>query len=105
MSGGRFQRLTEIDRAPVAFRLDGHSAEGLEGDTVLTAVLVNALRLRLSEFGGEARAGFCLMGACQDCWIWTEQGQRLRACSTPIEAGMDLHTKPVGEDPWPNRTS
>ena len=29
--------------------------------------------LRAAEFGPEARAGFCLMGACQDCWVWQER--------------------------------
>jgi len=32
------------------------------------------------------------MGACQDCWIATEQGERLRACSTFIAPGMALVT-------------
>jgi hypothetical protein len=41
---------------------------------------------------GEPRAGFCMMGACQDCWIATEQGERLRACSTFIAPGMALVT-------------
>lgn len=33
-----------------------------------------------------------MMGACQDCWIATEQGERLRACSTFIAPGMALVT-------------
>ncbi len=51
-------------------------------------------RVRDSEFGDGPRAGFCLMGACQDCWVWTPAGERLRACSTPAEAGMDVLTRP-----------
>jgi predicted molibdopterin-dependent oxidoreductase YjgC len=38
------------------------------------------------------RAGFCMMGACQDCWIATAEGERLRACSTFIAPGMALVT-------------
>ena len=30
------------------------------------------------------------MGACQDCWMATEGGERLRACSRLIEDGMRL---------------
>ena len=87
-----FQRLAEVHRAPVAFTLDGRAVSALAGDTVLTAVLCQGAPLRRSEFSGEPRAGFCLMGACQDCWVTTESGQRLRACGTFIEEGMRLVT-------------
>jgi predicted molibdopterin-dependent oxidoreductase YjgC len=33
-----------------------------------------------------------MMGACQDCWVQTDSGERLRACSTFISAGMALRT-------------
>jgi hypothetical protein len=84
------KRLAEAQRAPVLFMLDGRLVSALAGDTVLTAVLTQGEPLRRSEFSGEPRAGFCLMGACQDCWIATESGERLRACSTFIEPGMRL---------------
>jgi predicted molibdopterin-dependent oxidoreductase YjgC len=100
MSGpGRIQRLAEKDRPAVRFHLDGKPVSALAGDTVLTAILMHAPRLRSSEFGPEARAGFCLMGACQDCWIWQENGPRLRACSTPIAEGMRLLT--AAPEVWP----
>jgi predicted molibdopterin-dependent oxidoreductase YjgC len=83
-------RLAETDRASVAFTLDGEPATALEGDTVLTAVLAQHDRLRRNEFSHAPRAGFCLMGACQDCWIATADGERLRACATFIAPGMAL---------------
>ncbi|WP_448205829.1 (2Fe-2S)-binding protein [Azospirillum sp. sgz302134] len=83
-------RIAERSRRTVPFFLDGRPCEALEGDTVLTAMLINGDRLRASEFSGQPRAGFCLMGACQDCWVRTEDGRRLRACSTFIEDGMRL---------------
>lgn len=88
-------RLAETHRTQVDFTLDGQPAQALAGDTVLTAVLTLASRLRQSEFSGAPRAGFCMMGACQDCWIQTREGQRLRACSTLIEADMHLLTTPA----------
>lgn len=99
MAAGRLVRLAEIDRAPLRFFLDGRECRALAGDTVLSAVLSVAPALRRSEFGPEARAGFCLMGACQDCWIWQEEGPRLRACSTPLIEGMRLLSDAPGE--WP----
>ncbi|MCA1324453.1 (2Fe-2S)-binding protein [Herbaspirillum sp. alder98] len=90
MSRAQLIRVAETHRAPVRFSLDGESATALEGDTVLTAVLACSGQLRRNEFSDQPRAGFCMMGACQDCWIVTADGERLRACSTPIRAGMQL---------------
>jgi predicted molibdopterin-dependent oxidoreductase YjgC len=93
-----FHRLAETARPRIAFVLDGQPATALEGDTLLTAILTNAGALRVSEFGDGPRAGFCLMGACQDCWVWTEDGTRLRACGTPVSAGLRIVTQGA---PWP----
>ena len=94
------QRVAESGRKPVGFVLNGQPLTALAGDTVLTAVLTHSARLRFSEFSGEPRAGFCLMGACQDCWVWSEQGERLRACSTPVQPGMAILTQPPARL-WP----
>jgi predicted molibdopterin-dependent oxidoreductase YjgC len=85
-------RVAEADREAVAFTLDGAPASALLGDTVLTAVLTQSAQLRVNEFSGAPRAGFCMMGACQDCWVSTASGARLRACSTFIAPGMALLT-------------
>ena len=85
-------RVAEKDRTPVPFVLDGEPADALEGDTVLTAILTHRAQLRRNEFSHEPRAGFCLMGACQDCWVMTATGERLRSCATFIQAGMQLTT-------------
>jgi predicted molibdopterin-dependent oxidoreductase YjgC len=87
------KRLSETHRATVGFTLDGQARTAFVGDTVLTAVLTHAGQLRRSEFSHEPRAGFCLMGACQDCWVATESGERLRGCATFIEEGMRLLTE------------
>jgi predicted molibdopterin-dependent oxidoreductase YjgC len=91
---GRIVRLAEHERSRIRFRLDGTDREALAGDTVLTAVLSVSAAVRQSEFGSEKRAGFCLMGACQDCWLWQENGGRLRSCSTLVTEGMRLLTEP-----------
>ena len=90
----RFVRLAEQDRAAVEVRIDGAPVQALAGDTLLVVLLTHGRRVRDSEFGDGPRAGFCLMGACQDCWVWTESGERLRACSTPVQKGMALLTRP-----------
>lgn len=97
----RFVRLGETDRPLVALHVDGAPVQALEGDTLMVALLSAGDRLRQSEFGPETRAGFCLMGACQDCWVWTESGDRLRACSTLATSGQRILTSQPGAS-WPN---
>ena len=98
----RFVRLAETGRTAVAFTIDGLPAQALEGDTLLVALLTQTDHVRRSEFGGAPRAGFCLKGACQDCWVWTADGERLRACTTMVRAGLHIVTDQP-EATWPNR--
>ncbi|MFK0687698.1 (2Fe-2S)-binding protein [Mesorhizobium sp. IMUNJ 23033] len=99
ITAGRIVRLAERDRAQLHFFLDGQMRTALAGDTVLTAMLASGHALRKSEFGPEPRAGFCLMGACQDCWVWQDEGPRMRACSALIREGMRLRT--TEPESWP----
>ena len=97
----RFVRLAETTRAPVHFYIDGQPAQALHGDTLLVAIMSVARSLRASEFDDGRRAGFCLMGACQDCWVWTADGDRLRACTTVVGEGMHIVTTQPGAT-WAN---
>lgn len=101
MSQGRFVRLAERDRSPIHITIDGTRVQAMEGDTLMVAMLTAGGTLRQSEFTDGNRAGFCLMGACQDCWVWTESGHRLRACSTIAEDGMSVTTSQPGAS-WAN---
>jgi len=85
-------RLSESGRERIEFVLDGRVVEAMQGDTVLTAILLEQSHLRISDLSGAPRAGFCLMGACQDCWVTTVTGQRLRACSTFVSPGLNVLT-------------
>jgi len=88
-----FHRIARQDQTPVPFTLDGRSCVGRQGDTLLTAILNVTGVVRVSEFSGGPRAGFCQMGACQDCWVTLADGSRARACTTPLVAGMDILTE------------
>lgn len=101
MSVGRLRRLAERNRPTVQIVVDGEIVTALEGDSVLVAVLASGRTLRRAEFGGGDRAGFCLMGACQDCWMWTVDGGRLRACTTAVAPDLRLVTQAISEDLWP----
>ena len=86
-------RIKPRDSAVVQFTIDGLPATAHVGDSVLTAILLKQAHLRKFEFGNGDRAGFCLMGACQDCWVRLESGARIRACSTLIEDGLAVVTR------------
>jgi predicted molibdopterin-dependent oxidoreductase YjgC len=87
-----FHRVVRCDYPPIAFTLDGAPCEGRSGDSILTAVLERQEAVRISEFTHAPRAGFCQMGACQDCWVALEDGTRLRACTTQLMPGMRILT-------------
>ncbi len=94
-SVAQFRRRYRLAEQPISFSLDGVSFEGRRGDTVLTAILAVQGKLRHTEFTGEPRAGFCLIGACQDCHVMTAEGRKLRACTTLLEDGMAFVTEPA----------
>ncbi|TIS53914.1 (2Fe-2S)-binding protein [Mesorhizobium sp.] len=91
---GQFRRIAAADeRTSVAFEVDGQPMTALTGDTVLTAILLQQRHIRRFEFADELRSGFCLMGACQDCWVRLADGRSVRACTTAVENGMKVETR------------
>jgi aerobic-type carbon monoxide dehydrogenase small subunit (CoxS/CutS family) len=95
----RFRRVAELTRVAIGLTIDGAPVEAAQGDTLMVAILANADSMRDSEFDEGRRAGFCLMGACQDCWVWLEDGTRVRACTTDAAAGMAVLTR-AKESGW-----
>jgi predicted molibdopterin-dependent oxidoreductase YjgC len=87
---GLFRRLVPRGGAPIPFTIDGEPVEAREGDLLLTAILLHRSSLRHFEFGDADRAGFCLMAACQDCWVSLAGGRRVRACTIQVEPGMAI---------------
>jgi D-hydroxyproline dehydrogenase subunit gamma len=92
MMNGRLMRAVAPGGPSVHILVDGAEVTAYAGESVLVAVLAVRNALRRHEFGDEMRAGFCLMGACQDCWIWLADGGRVRACTTVVAEGMSVVT-------------
>ena len=95
----QFRRVARRTGPPVTLSFAGAPIHATAGDSVLAALLENGAFARRLEFGAEPRAGFCLMGACQDCWVWSADGGRIRACTTPVSEGMELFAEPQGMAP------
>jgi len=89
----RAKRLSELDREVVSLHVDGTLVKALAGDTILTALLLNTGQTGTDAFNHTIQAGFCLMGACQSCWVWTTEGERLRACDAQVQEGLQIFTK------------
>lgn len=92
---GQLLRVAELNRTSFTIFINGEAAQVLEGDTLLTAVLTHQKFIRQTDFSQSVRAGFCLMGACQDCWVASEDGMRMRSCSTFVQPNMRLVTSKV----------
>ena len=89
---GRLVRAI-VPRGPaVRILVDDAEVMAYAGESVLVAVLTARNVLRRHEFSEEPRAGFCLMGACQDCWVWLADNARVRACTTSVSEGMSILT-------------
>ena len=89
----RAKRLSELDRQVVSLHVDGTLVKALAGDTILTALLLNTGQTGTDAFNHTIQAGFCLMGACQSCWVWTTEGERLRACDAQVQEGLQIFTE------------
>ncbi len=85
---GLFVRVKPRISRVVSFSIDGHTVTAHAGDTVLSALLLHTTHVRNFEFAAGNRAGFCLMGACQECWVRLAGGGRVRACTTLLSDGL-----------------
>lgn len=98
---GQLKRIFPLTGAEIDLWIDNKLVKVREGQSVLSAVLENSGHVRRHDKNGEPRAGFCLMGACQDCWVWLSKDQRGRSCTTPVKAGMHIYTNVPGEGEQP----
>jgi NADH dehydrogenase/NADH:ubiquinone oxidoreductase subunit G len=90
---GRLVRAIVPKPPSVRIFVDGEEIMAYAGESLLVAVLAARNALRKHEFSDEPRAGFCLMGACQDCWVWLADHARVRACTTIVADGMSILTE------------
>lgn len=72
------------------FRFEGADQTCCVGDTIAAALTAAGERWWRLAADGSRRGIFCGMGVCQDCLVRVDGRAGVRACMTPVEAGMDV---------------
>ncbi|MCC6792614.1 MAG: (2Fe-2S)-binding protein [Thermomicrobiales bacterium] len=89
----------------VSITFDGGPLPARRGESLLAALLAAGIRaVRSMPVTGELRGGYCLVGRCSDCMVIVDGVPNVRACVTPVCAGMVVETQ-HGLGYWPERTS
>lgn len=93
-------RLPHGTRGPeVRFELDGQPCIAFEGETIATVLLAEGRRtFRLSPKEHQPRGLYCGMGVCFECIVTVNGILNVRACMTPVEAGMKIETGVPSQD-------
>jgi predicted molibdopterin-dependent oxidoreductase YjgC len=79
--------------AAVAVTVDGESVQAYPGEMVATVLLaMGRLSFRHTDRGHSPRGVFCGMGVCFDCLVTIDGQPNVRACLTPVQAGMVVET-------------
>lgn len=89
------------NKKTVTFTFDGQTFEGLEGDTIASALLANGIRqLRVHEETGAPRAIYCNIGHCFECRVTIDAEETVRACMTPIQNNMSIESGKLQPAPF-----
>lgn len=87
-------------RNVISFTFDGTAYQGYEGDTIASALMANGIRkLRVHEKSGTPRGIYCNIGHCFECRVTVNEEPGIRACMTPIQAGMVIESGKILPDP------
>lgn len=83
-------------RPPVELSFDGAPISGYAGESLAACLTANGVRGFRRTKSAAGRGIFCGMGVCFDCLVEVDGRPNLRACMTPVVAGMRVETQ---EDP------
>ncbi len=90
-------KRTRLPRAgggdTVAVMVDGQAVDAFPGETVATVLLaLGRQTFRHTDRLHSPRGLFCGMGVCFDCLVTIDGQPNVRACMTPVQAGMVVET-------------
>jgi predicted molibdopterin-dependent oxidoreductase YjgC len=80
-------------RPTLVVTVDGEPVQAYPGETVATVLLALDRRtFRHTDHLHAPRGLFCGMGVCFDCLVTVDGQASVRACMTPVQAGMVVET-------------
>jgi predicted molibdopterin-dependent oxidoreductase YjgC len=84
------QVLPAVERGEtLGIEVDGQRVEAFAGETVAAVLVAMGCRsFRHTDKGHAPRGLFCGMGICFDCLVTVDGVPNVRACMTPVRAGM-----------------
>ena len=87
----------------VTFRIDGVAVSAREGEPLAAALLAAGYRVfRTMPRFADPRGGYCMVGRCADCFMVVDGVPNVRACSTPVRAGLEVRVqRGLGEPELP----
>ena len=91
MTSSRLPRQTGSPVLTVS--VDGEPVQAYPGETVATVLLAAGRQtFRHTDHLHAPRGLFCGMGVCFDCLVTVDGQPNVRACVTPVHAGMVVET-------------
>ncbi len=72
--------------------VDGSPLRALEGQSIGAALIASGRVALRSSPGGSPRGLYCGIGVCQECRVVVAGEGVVRACVTPVVAGMNVTT-------------
>lgn len=83
----------EVERGRViSITVDGAPLPAYEGETIAGALLASGRRAWRHTRHGQPRGLYCGIGLCFDCLVTVNGTPNVRACLTPVAAGMVVET-------------
>jgi hypothetical protein len=76
------------------FTCDGAPVMGVRGEPLAAAIIAAGIRVfRTMPRFGDPRGGYCMIGRCADCQVIVDGIPGVRACVTPVRAGIEVRTQ------------
>jgi aerobic-type carbon monoxide dehydrogenase small subunit (CoxS/CutS family) len=76
----------------IELTVDGEPLRAHPGQSIAAALLAAGRPVLRESPGGQPRGVYCGIGVCQECRVHAD-GRVVRACVTPVAAGMRVTTR------------
>jgi predicted molibdopterin-dependent oxidoreductase YjgC len=87
-------RIPAARGEPIDISVNGHPVEAYAGETVSTVLMTSGHVIFQHDAETHMpRSLFCGMGVCYNCMVTIDGVHNIRACVTPVAAGMVVETK------------